>query len=73
MKRLEADVHIILDAAKISQSQFAKLIGVNLRTLHKPTPSLSRYHRYRVRQRDPAQPRAAISPVRFALTLITCS
>jgi putative transcriptional regulator len=27
------DVRIIREAAKISQSQFAKLIGVNLRTL----------------------------------------
>ena len=31
--RLAPDVRTIREAAKISQSQFAKLIGVNLRTL----------------------------------------
>ncbi len=42
MKRLEADVRIILEAARIGQSQFPKLIGVNLRTLHASTrPPLS--------------------------------
>ena len=30
----EPDVRAIREAAKISQSQFARLIGVNLRTLH---------------------------------------
>ena len=30
---IEPDVRAIREAAKISQSQFAKLIGVNLRTL----------------------------------------
>ena len=29
----EPDIHGIREAAKISQSQFAKLIGVNVRTL----------------------------------------
>ena len=33
MKRRDADVRTIREAAKISQSQFVKLIGVNLRTL----------------------------------------
>ncbi|OGA52238.1 MAG: hypothetical protein A3G24_13770 [Betaproteobacteria bacterium RIFCSPLOWO2_12_FULL_62_13] len=33
MKRPDADVRTIREAAQISQSQFAKLIGVNLRTL----------------------------------------
>jgi len=33
VKRFDADVRTIREAAKISQSQFAKLIGVNLRTL----------------------------------------
>ena len=33
MKRLDADVRTIREAAKISQNQFAELIGVNLRTL----------------------------------------
>jgi len=33
MKRLDADVRTIREAAQISQSQFSKLIGVNLRTL----------------------------------------
>lgn len=32
-ERLAPDVRTIREAAKISQSQFAKLIGVNLRTL----------------------------------------
>jgi len=32
-KLAETDVRAIREAAKISQSQFAKLIGVNLRTL----------------------------------------
>ena len=33
MTELAPDVRMIREAAKISQSQFAKLIGVNLRTL----------------------------------------
>ena len=33
MKRLDADVRTIRDAARISQSQFVKLIGVNPPTL----------------------------------------
>ena len=33
MKRLDADVRTIREAAKISESQFVKLIGVNPRTL----------------------------------------
>lgn len=33
MKRLDVDVRTIREAAWIRQSQFAKLIGLNLRTL----------------------------------------
>ncbi len=33
MKRFDADVRTIREAANISQSQLAKLIGMNLRTL----------------------------------------
>ena len=35
MKRLDADVRAIREAVQISQSQVAKLIGANLRTLQK--------------------------------------